>query len=165
VSPITLTLWGNDIRELGDSCAGDVTCILDGDPVAIARIATNLETILGRLRAVAPQAEIIVTGPWNSAIGTFPVTDPLYIQLDQAMKDVAAGARARFADLFPVFNPQGDIEAETGAICALTLLCAEGDIHPSDAGYESILTSSGTSPGTHASSLDGRGRMARSSRA
>ena len=46
--------------------------------------------------------------------------------------------RARFADPFPVFNPQGDQAAETTAICALTLLCSQGDGHPSDAGYRAL---------------------------
>jgi hypothetical protein len=82
VSPITLSLWGNDIRELGEACGGDFPCILDGAPATIARIGNNLKINLDRIRALAPQAEIIVTGPWNSAIGTFSVTDPLYTQLD-----------------------------------------------------------------------------------
>lgn len=138
VSPITLTLWGNDIRELSEACGGDSTCILDGARGTIAQIATNLRTILAQLRAAAPEAEISVTGPWNSGIGTFPITDPLYIGLNDAMRDAAASTRTRFADLFPTFNPQGDIDAETAAICGLTLLCTEGDIHPSDAGYQAI---------------------------
>ena len=134
VSPITITLWANDVRELAESCNQDFACTLDGAPATIARVATNLETILNRLRSAAPQAEIIVTGPWNSAIGTFPITDPLYLQLDGAMKQGAVDARVRFADLFPAFNPQGDVDAEAAVICALTLVCLEGDIHLSDAG-------------------------------
>ena len=138
VSPITLTLAGNDIRELDEACGGDPTCILNGVPPTITLIATNLRTILAQLRAAAPQAEIIVTGPWNSGIGTFPVTDPLYMALNDAMAEAAAATRSRFADLFSTFNPQGDIDVETITICALTLLCAAGDIHPSDAGYRAI---------------------------
>jgi lysophospholipase L1-like esterase len=138
VSPITITLWGNDARELSESCGGDWSCILEGAPAAITQAATNLDTILGRLRAAAPQAEIIVTGPWNISAGAFPETDPLFMQFNEALKQAAAENRVRFADLFPVFNPQGDIEAETATICMLTLLCTEGDIHPSDAGYRAI---------------------------
>jgi lysophospholipase L1-like esterase len=94
VSPITITLWANDVRELAESCNQDFACILDGAPAAITRIATNLETTLTRLRATAPQAEIIVTGPWNSAIGTFPITDPLYLQLERAMKQATVDTRS-----------------------------------------------------------------------
>jgi len=46
--------------------------------------------------------------------------------------------RARFADPFPVFNPQGDPVAETTAICTLTLLCSQGDGHPSATGYRAL---------------------------
>jgi hypothetical protein len=46
--------------------------------------------------------------------------------------------RARFADPFPLFNPQGGPAAETAAICTLTLLCTEGDGHPSEPGYRAL---------------------------
>jgi lysophospholipase L1-like esterase len=134
VSPITITLWANDVRELAESCSQDFACILEGAPATITRVATNLKTILTRLRVAAPQAEIIVTGPWNSAIGTFPIKDPIYLQLESAMKRVAVDTMVRFAELFPRFNPQGDVDAEAAAICALTLVCVDGDIHLSDAG-------------------------------
>jgi lysophospholipase L1-like esterase len=138
VSPITVTLWGNDARELSEACGGDPDCVLQGAPAAIAQAAANLKTILGRLHTAAPQAEIIFTGPWNISTGAFPETDPLFMLFNDALKQAAADTRVRFADLFPIFNPQGDIEAETAAICALTLLCSEGDIHPSDAGFRVI---------------------------
>ena len=44
---------------------------------------------------------------------------------------------ARFADLASVLNPSGEA-ARVTAICTLTLLCSEGDSHPSDAGYRAI---------------------------
>jgi lysophospholipase L1-like esterase len=107
-------------------------------PAAIACAAANLESIIRQLRAAAPQAEIIVTGPWNISVGAFPDTDPLFIRFNEALKEPAADTRARYADLFPIFNPQGEIDAETAAICTLTLRCTDGDIHPSDAGYRVI---------------------------
>jgi lysophospholipase L1-like esterase len=138
VSPITVTLWGNDARELSEACGGDLDCLIQRAPAAIAQAAANLKTILGRLRTAAPNAEIIVTGPWNISIGGFPETDPFFKIYDDALRRVAADMRVRYVDLFPIFNPQGDIEAETAAICALTLLCSESDIHPSDAGFRVI---------------------------
>ena len=51
---------------------------------------------------------------------------------------VAAGAKARFADTFPVFNPQGSNAREKARICALTFACSQGDPHPTDAGYRAI---------------------------
>jgi hypothetical protein len=54
------------------------------------------------------------------------------------MADVAAAHRALFADPFPVFNPQGDLDAERQAICTLTLLCTENDSHNADVGYQAL---------------------------
>ena len=138
VSPITVTLWGNDVRIFVSSCGGDFDCILDGAPATIAQFAANLATTLRLLRAAAPDAEIIVTGAWSTFIGAFDLADPLIIMLNQEMARTASRERARFASVFPVFNPQGDPAAETAAICTLTLLCTQGDSHPSDAGYQAI---------------------------
>ena len=52
------------------------------------------------------------------------------------MAETVAGASARYADIFPTFNPQGDIEVETQTLCLLTLACTYGDGHPSDLGYQ-----------------------------
>jgi hypothetical protein len=108
VSPITITLWGNDVGEFVRSCAADLECIFDGAPAAMAVIASNLEMILERLRAAAPGAEIIVTGAWNHRVGFFDVSDPLIVALNYAMDEASTATRARFADPFPLFNPQGD---------------------------------------------------------
>ena len=50
----------------------------------------------------------------------------------------AAGARAYFADPFPLFNPQGNLAREKARICAYTFTCSRGDGHPTDAGYRAI---------------------------
>src|SRR5262245_50597766 len=66
VSPITLTLWGNDwFPLLLDRCKGDAACVRERGPGAIAAFGSRLTSILRRLRAAAPAAEIIVTGAWN----------------------------------------------------------------------------------------------------
>ena len=137
VSPITLTLWGNDVREFVASC-DDFACVADGAPALVAQISSNLAMILGRLRTAAPDAEIIVTGSWDSFLGALEFADPLFQFLNASMAEATASARARFADPFPVFNPQGDLEAEIAAQCTMTLLCSENDSHPSDAGYAAL---------------------------
>jgi lysophospholipase L1-like esterase len=138
VSPITITLWGGDVREFVNSCQGDLACIGAGAPQLIQGIGSRLATILRRLRAVSPNSEIILTGAWDSFIGAFEFADPLFQALNASMAAVAGNYGARFADPFPVFNPEGDLDAETEAICTLTLLCTEGDSHPSDAGYQAL---------------------------
>lgn len=147
VSPITVTLWGNDVRELLEACGPDLSCVLSGAPATIDRLASNLDSILRQLRAAAPNAEVILTGAWDSFVGDFAVADPLFMAMNAAMAGVVARNAARFADVFPIFNPQGDEAAETAAICTLLLICTEGDSHPSDAGYrvlgEAVLEASG----------------------
>jgi lysophospholipase L1-like esterase len=137
VSPITLTLWSNDVREFVESCP-DQVCVVNGAPAAIASIVNNLAIILGRLRAAAPDAEIIITGSWDSNLDALEFADPLFQFLNQSMASMAAVQRVRFADPFPVFNPQGDLALEIQAHCAMTLLCTQQDSHPSDAGYRAL---------------------------
>ena len=137
VSPITLQLFGNDMLDLIRACAGDFACIQREAPAAIAQFARRLTVILDRLRQAAPDAEIIVLGGWNGRIDFFAETDPLFDAANTAIASAAADARARFADLVPAFNPAGDV-ARRAAICSLTLYCADGDGHPSDAGYHAI---------------------------
>ena len=66
--------------------------------------------------------------------------------MNEAMADVAARNGARFADVFPAFNP-GDEAVETATMRTLLLICIEGDSHPSDAGYlvlgETVFDASG----------------------
>jgi lysophospholipase L1-like esterase len=138
VSPLTITLSGNDVNEFVASCQAEVLCIQSGAAAAIARIAVNLRAILGELRSVAPDAEIIVIGAWHTFLGFFAVADPLYEALNAALAGVGAGERAQFVDAFSLFDPQGDPAAETAAICTFTLACSEGDGHPSDVGYSAL---------------------------
>ena len=139
VSPITVSLNGNDANAFLQTCPpGDLGCIQAGALAAIAAYQARLTSILRLLRASAPDAEIIVVGAYDPNIGAFTFADPLFTQLNHAQQAAAATVRARFADPFPVFNPQGDPAAETAAICTLTLLCTEGDGHPSDTGYRAL---------------------------
>ena len=141
VSPVTLSLNGNDIDAFLQSCPpGDLACIQDGAPAAIAQYRIRLTTILERLRAAAPDAEIILTGAYDPDIGEFSFADPLFTVLNNAESMAGATVRARLANPFPAFNPQGDEAAETTAICTLTLVCAQHDTHPSDAGYRALAS-------------------------
>jgi len=138
VSPITLTLWGNDLAEFSAACKGKFACTRTGAPRAIAQFASRLTSILNRLRAASPKTEIIVTGAWNNDVAHLVQTDPLLRALDGTIARVAADAKARFADTFPVFNPHVALAREKARICALTFTCSQGDGHPTDAGYRAI---------------------------
>ena len=131
VSPITLTLWGNDLFPL--------SARRKRAPSAIAAVASRLKSILERLRAAAPTAEIIVTGAWNPEADQLKQVEPLYRSLDAAIAQAAAASRARVANIFDAFNPPGSVGMQRARVCALTYFCSKGgDVHPTDAGYRAM---------------------------
>ena len=138
VSPITLTLGGNDATALSEVCNESLACMRARAPGAIVAFASRLGSILHQLRRAAPHAEIIVTGAWNEDVNRLAQTDPLYQALDLATRKAAAASSARFADMLPVFNPSGSATTEKARICALTFVCSQGDGHPTDAGYKAM---------------------------
>ena len=136
VSPITISLALNDVQQFIADCAFDLVCIQQGAPATVRQITTNLAWILERLRAAAPNVEIIVLGPYDPFFCCLEFADLLFMALDDAMAGTAARGSARYAGIFPTFNPQGDIDAEIQKLCTLTLWCSHGDGHPSDLGYQ-----------------------------
>lgn len=142
VSPITLTLSGNDLPLLLNPCTAggqiDLSCVQANAPGFIAGLAERISCILRQLRFAAPDADIIVTGAWDSYVTILTFADSLYQAVNKAMAEAAAANRATFADPFLLFNPQGDLAAEAQTLCRLSLLCIQNDSHPSDAGYQAL---------------------------
>jgi lysophospholipase L1-like esterase len=130
VSPITLTLWGNDVLPLSEkgNRASQV----------IATFASRFEAIVKQLRAAAPAADIIVTGAWNPEADRLAQTEPLYRKLDAAIRRAAATAHVRTADMFSALNGTGSVKAQQARLCRLTFFCSKGDPHPTDAGYRAM---------------------------
>jgi lysophospholipase L1-like esterase len=148
VSPITLTLWGNDwLSLLLDDCKSDVACVRKRGPSTIASFGSRLKSILHRLRAAAPTAEIIVTGAWNPDSGQLEQLQPIYRSLDASIARAAAASRAQSAKTLPVFNPRGTVRTQRARLCALTFICSKGDPHPTDAGYRAIADAFMTASG------------------
>jgi hypothetical protein len=79
-----------------------------------------------------------VTSGWNFNANLLAETDPLYRQLNTAMAKTVTRAQARFADVFPLFNPPGNVTRERARLCVFTFACSRGDPHPTDAGYRAI---------------------------
>src|SRR5262245_27004859 len=71
VSPITVTLWGNDLPLPLSQNAKRA-------PSAIRSFARRFSSILRQLRAAAPNAEIIVSGAWNPEADRLAKSEPLY---------------------------------------------------------------------------------------
>ncbi len=130
VSPVTLTLWGNDLLPLSQKGKRA--------PGAIATFASRFDSILRQLRAAAPTAEIIVSGAWNPEADRLEQAAPLYGALDAAIARVAAPSRARVANVSAAFNPPGSVSAQKARLCALSFFCSMGDPHPTDAGYRAM---------------------------
>jgi len=136
VSPITLTLFGNDWLPLVlDTCKGKVACVRKRGPATIAAFGTRLAAIVRQLRAAAPAAEIVVTGAWNPDPSQLARFEPIYRSLETSIARAAAASHARVAKMLPVFNPPAKTQAR---LCALTFICSQGDPHPTDAGYRAI---------------------------
>jgi lysophospholipase L1-like esterase len=139
VSPITVTLWGNDWLPLVfDVCKSRVACVRKHAPSATAAIGSRLGSILRRLRTAAPDADIVVTGAWNPDPTHLEALEPVYRSLEASIVRAAAGSHVRVARMLPVFNPPGSVEARRARLCALTFVCSKGDPHPTDAGYRAI---------------------------
>ena len=130
VSPITVTLWGAELAPL--SAQGSHA------KSAIASFSTRFASILQRLRAAAPTAEIIVTGAWNPEADRLARVEPLYRSVDSAIRLAATASRARVANMFAALNGPGNLVAQKARLCSITFYCSKGDPHPTDAGYRAM---------------------------
>jgi lysophospholipase L1-like esterase len=138
VNPITVSLGGNDLFDQIGRCKEKLACA--ASPRARAQFLSRLRTILRRLHAAAPNATIVVTGIWNFDVAHLKDTDPqdqLFRSYNSAIAKAARG-RARFADTYPIFNPDGSLAKEKARICSMTFICSHDDPHPTNAGYKAI---------------------------
>ena len=134
---VSLTVWGNDVVLFEQRCNFELACIAALAPTEIVAISTRLASIVAAIHLAAPRAMIVVTGPWDTEIDDLAAVDPLIAALDRAMQRATVGAGGVYASMFPVFNPQGNLDREQRVICALTSVC-DGDSHPTDLGYQVI---------------------------
>lgn len=141
VSPITLTLGADDfLVPFLIVCGGQIDCFTDNFSVQniLAQARVNLEAILTALRKAAPETEIVMLAYYNpfdldpGLLGL--VSNAIVNGLNRVITEVAAAKGARVADAFtPInFGPQPE------TLCALTLVCAFGDVHPTEAGHAVI---------------------------
>ena len=127
VSPITVTLWGNDLAPIsqhGAKARAD-----------IAAFAPRFAAILRQLRAAAPKADIIVSGAWNPEADKLARVEPLYRSIDAAIARAATASHARVANTYTALDGSGSLKAQQARLCRLTFYCSKQDPHPTDAGY------------------------------
>jgi lysophospholipase L1-like esterase len=144
---VTLDIGANNV--LG--CAGaaiDPTCAT----TSTAGVATDLAAILGRVRAAAPQARIVVLTYYNPLLAAYrqgpagrayaTTSQPLLASLNDVVRAAAGGVGAGVADVagaFETANTSGTPEpANVARVCAWTWMCSRQDIHANDEGYAAM---------------------------
>jgi lysophospholipase L1-like esterase len=140
VGPILISLGANDILALVTACGGvNLQCISSQLPSILAAISANYQGAIGRLRTAAPDAEIIAVALYNPYAvfdaATNAQTNGLTALINQGIEAVAAANRVRVANPFPAFNLT---PPQPARLCLLTFFCGNGDIHPTDPGYQLI---------------------------
>lgn len=141
VSPVTLTLGSNDfLVPFLIVCRGQLDCFTQNFsvPDILAQARVNLVGILTALRKAAPETEIIMLAYYNP-FGLDPgllglVSNEIVTGLNEVITEVAAAKGARVADAFTPIN----LGPQPETLCALTLVCAFGDVHPTEAGHAVI---------------------------
>jgi lysophospholipase L1-like esterase len=126
VGPITLSTGGDDIAEAVYGCNADPDCVASSG--LADRLVSELGEILSRLRAAAPDAEIILLLPHNGASIDLPDSNDVWGTYVELMRSIAAAHRVRVVDAFSAITL-------SGRECELTFLCSTDDAHPTDDGY------------------------------
>ena len=141
VSPITLTLGADDfLVPFLIVCGGQIDCLTRNYsiPDILAQARLNLDAILTALRKAAPDSEIIMLAYYNP-FGFDPgplglVSNAIVTGLNEVITEVAADKGARVADAYTPIN----LGPQPETLCVLTLVCAFGDVHPTEEGYAVI---------------------------
>ncbi len=136
---VTIGLGANDLFLLQSDCFGFPTCIMNGLPQVLATISSNMNTILGSLRAAGFRGVLIVVN-YYSLDYTDPLDTTITALLNQALASAAAVHGAVVADVFSAF--QAAASSAGGKPCNAGLLNASPqsqftcDVHPSQSGQQ-----------------------------
>jgi lysophospholipase L1-like esterase len=129
VSPITISIGTADMSGAIEDCNAAPVCVARSGVFQTVR--ENLTVILGRLRAAAPTADILLLLPHNVTVVDFPGDNPLRAAFVLELRTIAVAKNVRVADAFTAITL-------SGRMCELTFACLPGDLadsHPNDAGY------------------------------
>ena len=139
---VTVTIGANDLdgSRAGTSCGGDRN--LDCYAGDLASLRDSLRRVLTGVHALAPRAQVLVTGYWNVFLdgsvgaqqgGTYVRTsDALTRQVNTSLAAATQSVGATYVDLYAAFKPDADPDDTA-------LLAPDGD-HPSDTGHRLIAT-------------------------
>jgi lysophospholipase L1-like esterase len=136
VDTILVSLGANDLNTQVERCGGlYLGCLEHTFPSAVARFEEDEAAILERLRAAAPEAEILVLAPYSAYTLLVPESYGFGLVLARAVERAATEAGDAVVNAFDAFN--GGVQP--GHMCLLTNICVPAhDIHPTDEGYRLI---------------------------
>jgi lysophospholipase L1-like esterase len=130
VNPIILSLAANELyRPYLLDCNGDEACVSARIPGAIQAMTDNYEVILSRLRALEPNATLLILVEYRFPRFPRSFNDGL-AALYQRVRAAGRAYGATLVESNPIIGTDP---------CALLFICeAERDIHPTDAGYRAL---------------------------
>lgn len=136
---VTIGLGANDGFLLESACGGNVACIQAGLPAVLGTIYSNMNTILGNLRATGFRGVLMVVN-YYSLDYTDQAQTGFTSALNQTLAAAAAAHGAVVADAFSAF--QAAATPAGGKTCVAGLLNASPqnqhlcDVHPSQSGQQ-----------------------------
>jgi lysophospholipase L1-like esterase len=136
---VTISLGANDAFLLQNACNGDPACIQAGLPTVLGTIYSNMNTILGNLRATGYRGVLMVVN-YYSLDYTDPAQTGFSLAINQVLAAAAASHGAVVADAFTAF--QSAATTAGGKTCVAGLLNASPqnqylcDVHPSQSGQQ-----------------------------
>ena len=138
---VTISLGADDGFVLEATCGGNIMCIQDGLPALLGTIYSNMNTILGDLRATGFRGVLMVVN-YYSVDYTDPVQTGFTVAINQILAKVAAANGAVVADAFSAFQTAASTPFAGGNTCMAGLLNASPanqflcDVHPSQSGQQ-----------------------------
>ena len=149
---MTLDIGANDVQTCATSAGIDLKCVQQG----LQDVTKNMPNIMGKLRAAAPNARIVVANYYNPFLaawllgstgqGLAKTSVALQEQLNGSIESAAKAVGAPTADVATAFSstdftdmvkvdPYGELPLNVARICEWTWMCSQQNIHPNDAGY------------------------------
>lgn len=139
---ISIDIGSNDLLALVNSCtasADPMSCIGAGVPATLGTMAANYGNLLAHLRALAPDAEIVLFNFYNPLAIKMPGSDDLVAAASGVVDQLASTFGARVADAFGAMNHRAGAPEEGAFLCARTWECTDyANIHPTNVGYRAL---------------------------
>lgn len=151
-SLVTLDIGANDVQTCATPTGIDLKCVGQG----LQDVTKNMPNIMGKLRAAAPNARIVVANYYNPFLAAWllgssgqslaKASVTLQEQLNGSIEGAAKAVGAPTADVATAFSstdftdtvkvdPYGELPLNVARICEWTWMCSQQNIHANDAGY------------------------------